>query len=76
MRCCGGCGSCGEGPGPVKQELGERDGGGGGRGGGRGGSTRRGRGMGFEVGGLRVGGDFDVGGLGVRLARLNGRLGV
>lgn len=49
----GGRGSRGEGPGTVKQELGERDGGGGGGGRGR---------LGFEVGGLRVRGDFDVGG--------------
>lgn len=32
--------------------------------------------MGFEVGGLRVCGDFDVGGLGLRLAGLSGRVGL
>lgn len=55
VRCCGGCGYRGEGPGTVEQELGERDGG---RRGGRGGSGGR---VGFEVGGLWVGGDLDVG---------------
>lgn len=64
----GSCGSCSQRPGSVKQELGERDGGGGG------GGTRGGRGVGFEIGGLRIGGDFDVGRL--MLAGLRWRLGV
>lgn len=63
VSCRGSCGSRGESPGPVKQELRERDGGGGGRGG----STRGGGWVGFEVGRLGVRGDFDVGRLRLRL---------
>lgn len=69
MCCCGSGGSCGESPGSVKQELGKRDGG-------RGGATSRGGRVGFEVGGLRVRWDFNVGRLGLRLAWLRGGLGV
>lgn len=72
MCCRGSCGSRGESPGPVKQELRERDGGGGGRGGGTGGGGC----VGFEVGRLGVRGDFDVGRLRLRLAGLRGGLGV
>lgn len=74
VSCRGSCGSRGESPGPVKQELRERDGGGGGRGG----STRGGGWVGFEVGRLGVRGDFDVGRLRLRLrlAGLRGGLGV
>lgn len=66
MRRRGSRGPAGEGPRAVKQQLRERDGG-----------RRRGRGagggrVGFEVGGLGVGWDLDVG----RLAGLGGRTGL
>lgn len=65
MCSCGSCGPCGEGPGAVKQELRERDGGG------RGGCTSGGGGrVRFKVGRLRVGGDLYVGWLRLRLAWL------
>lgn len=68
MRRRGGRGPAGEGSRAVKQELRERDGG---RGRGRGAGGGR---VGFEVGGLGVGGDLDVGRL--RLAWLGGRAGL
>lgn len=69
MRRRRGRGAAGEGPRAVQQQLGERDGGGGrGRG-----AAGRGR-MGFEVGGLRVGGDLYVGRVG--LAGLGGGAGL
>lgn len=56
-----------EGPGAVEQKLGQRDGG-------SGGGRARGRdGMGFEVRGLRVSGDFDVGLVRGLAGRLVGR---
>lgn len=64
-----GRGAAGEGPRAVKQQLGKRNGGGGRR---RGASS--GGRVGFEVGGLRVGGDLYVGRL--RLAGLGGGAGL